>query len=218
MDPSNMQRKLIFPACKQEISNDGGAGGGWRSYFPAAIPTTNIKEDVKNWHSEEKAATCGVSLTAASRHLFTDTDSQKFKGKNSNDCEVTSGWGRASSRFASQSCEVKNQMTQFSRPRIHKEVQKVARVKMSGLWRGEETKGRWAAHSCDTSLRSIRSPNSRRRTSSTSESSGLRVHTGWGDTWGHKKTFTHNPDFHYGPFFQKANHLFGLWNLRGWDD
>lgn len=74
-------------------------------------------------------------------------------------------------------------MTQFSRPRIHKEVQKVACVKMSALWRGEEMKGRWTAHSCDTSLRSIPSQNSRRRTSSTSESSGLRVHTGWEDTW-----------------------------------
>lgn len=110
MDPSNMQKKLIFPACKQEISMVGQAGIA--HIFPTAISTTKTKEDVKNWHSEEKAATCGVSLTAVSRNLFTGSDSQKFKGKNSNDCEVTSGWGRASSCFASQSCEVKKAVSE----------------------------------------------------------------------------------------------------------
>lgn len=54
---------------------------------------------------------------------------------------------------------------------------------MAGVKLGEGMKVRWAAHSCDRSLRSTLFPNSRRRTSSTSESSGLHVHTGWEGIW-----------------------------------
>lgn len=152
-------------------------------------------EDVKKWHPWGKTATCRVSLKAASlKAIYGYTDSQKSESENrGNACEVTSGWSGASSRFASQSCEAKkavslrvpNQMTQLSRPGIFKEVQEGCNGRCEARWRNE-SENCWklkTAHSCDRSLRSTLFPNSRRRTSSMSESSGLHVHTGWEGIW-----------------------------------
>lgn len=168
-------------------------GRGWRCREGGSTlsPTTLhsiYQGKVKNDTWKEKLL---QSQPVWSGELFKDGAGKKSADRN---CEVMSSWNRTTFCFSSQLHKVRKAPAERGRWMC------VLNWMWEGLadleWEGGEMvalRQCWkhkSAHSCDTWLRSIQFPNSRRRKSSTSGSSGRRVRRGWAGTWENRSTTT----------------------------